>query len=326
MHEIKLNELKKQSNMMREALRELRTNIRFCGDDIKTILFTSVMPNEGKSTVVMNLARSLVDAGNRVLVIDSDMRKSVLVGRHKAKRTDGGLVHGLSHLLSGQMDLDEVIYQTQFPQLYMIFAGPAVVNPTELLENQYYPKLINAVRGRFDYVLIDCAPLGAAIDAAVIAKECDGAIIVISQGEVSSKAAVGVKRQLEASGVRILGAVINKVNVKKSKYYGRYYGGYYGKYYGTEDNAVPKADISGEVKMRSDLEEIRRASSALERENAIAQHIALQKVALEKVSQKHVGQPVGQRAEQAVVPDRDQVQGQSAPQVRSWQQERRREE
>ncbi|MBP5384073.1 MAG: polysaccharide biosynthesis tyrosine autokinase [Lachnospiraceae bacterium] len=270
MHSVKLNEIRQQSNAMRESLRELRTNIRFCGDDIKTILFTSVMPNEGKSTIVMNLGRSLVDAGNQVLIIDSDMRKSVLVGRHKARRTDGGKVQGLSHFLSGQMDLDEVVYQTQFPQLYMLFAGPAVVNPTELLENRYFPKLIKTVRDKFDYVLIDCAPLGAAIDAAVIAKECDGAVIVISQGEVSSKAAVSVKKQLEASGVRILGAVLNKVNMKKSRYYGKYYGGYYGKYYGKEENQAPKADIRGEVKMQMDLEEIRKASSALAEENFVA--------------------------------------------------------
>ncbi|MCR5268638.1 MAG: polysaccharide biosynthesis tyrosine autokinase [Lachnospiraceae bacterium] len=270
MHQVKLNEIKQQSNTMRESLRELRTNIRFCGDDIKTILFTSVMPNEGKSTVVMNLARSLVDAGNMVLVIDSDMRKSVLVGRHKAKRTDGGTVLGLSHFLSGQMDLEEVVYQTQFPQLYMIFAGPAVVNPTELLENKYFPRLVHAVRSRFDYVLIDCAPLGAAIDAAVIAKECDGAVVVISQGDVSSKAAAAVKKQLDASGVKILGAVLNKVDMKKSRYYGKYYGGYYGKYYGKEENPTPKADIRGEVKMQMDLEEIRKASSALANENFVA--------------------------------------------------------
>ena len=73
-------------------------------------------------------------------------------------------------------------------------------------------------------MLIDCAPLGAAIDAAVIAKECDGAVVVISQGDVSSKAAAAVKKQLDASGVKILGAVLNKVDMKKSRYYGKYYG------------------------------------------------------------------------------------------------------
>ena len=190
MQEVKLNEMRHQSTAMRESLRELRTNIRFCGDDIKTILFTSVMPNEGKSTVVMDFARSLVEADNRVLVIDADMRKSVLVGRHRAKTSDGGSILGLSHFLSGQKSLEEVVYQTQFANLMMIFAGPSVINPTELLEGKYYIDLIESMKGVFDYVLIDCAPLGAAIDAAVIAKECDGAVIVISQGEVSSRAVV----------------------------------------------------------------------------------------------------------------------------------------
>lgn len=266
MHEVKLNEIRKQSNPMRESLRELRTNIRFCGDDIKTVLFTSVMPNEGKSTVVMDLARSLVEAGNKVLIIDSDMRKSVLVGRHRAKRVDGGEILGLSHFLSGQRSLEDVVYQTQFANLLMIFAGPAVVNPTELLENKYYARLIRSVRNLFDYVLIDCAPLGAAIDAAVIAKECDGAVIVISQGDVSSKAVVSAKRQLEASGIRILGAVLNKVDVKKTSYYGRYYGGYYGKYYGKYGAPSMKKDLTKETYMQQNLENIRQASMELAKE------------------------------------------------------------
>lgn len=260
MQGVKLNEIKKQSNAMRESLRELRTNIRFCGDDIKTILFTSVDPNEGKSTVVMNLARSLVEAGNRVLVIDSDMRKSVLVGRHRAKRTDGGTILGLSHFLSGQKSLEDVVCQTQFANLLIIFAGRAVVNPTELLENRYYVELISTMRDMFDYVLIDCAPLGAAIDAAVIAKECDGAVIVVSQGDVSSTSVVSVKRQLETSGVRILGVVLNKVDIKKTGYYGKYHGSYYGRYYGKYGNGKTKIDLINETSMRQNLKDIRKAS------------------------------------------------------------------
>ena len=267
MQEVKLNEIRKQSNAMRESLRELRTNIRFCGDDIKTILFTSVVPNEGKSTVVMDFARSLIEAENKVLIIDSDMRKSVLVGRHRAKRLDGGGILGLSHFLSGQKDLDEVVYQTQFPNLMMIFAGPSVINPTELLENRYYSELIESMRGLFDYVLIDCAPLGAAIDAAVIAKECDGAIIVISQGEVSSRAVVSVKKQLEASGVRILGAVLNKVDIKKTGYYGKYYGNYYGNYYGRQGKAMPRRDLPHKASMKQNMEDIRKASLAIAKDN-----------------------------------------------------------
>ena len=84
----------------------------------------------------------------------------------------------------------------------------------------------------FDYVLLDCAPIGAAIDAAVIAKHCDGAILVIAQGMASGRLIQTVKKQMEASGVRVLGAVLNKVRMKKSGYEGGYYGGYYGSYYG----------------------------------------------------------------------------------------------
>ncbi|MBQ1527545.1 MAG: polysaccharide biosynthesis tyrosine autokinase [Lachnospiraceae bacterium] len=232
MREVNLTSLSKQSNTMTEALRELRTNIGFCGDDIRTILFTSALPNEGKSTVVVDIARSLDEAGKRVLIIDSDMRKSVLVGRLRAKAKGGETIKGLSLFLSGQCRLEEVLYKTQLNKMYMIFSGPRVLNPTELLEKKYFSTLVQAVREKFDYVLIDCAPLGAAIDAAVVARECDGAVIVAAQGTATSKMLLNVKRQLENAGVSILGAVLNKVDMKKANYYGKYYGGYYGKYYG----------------------------------------------------------------------------------------------
>ena len=117
----------------------------------------------------------------------------------------------------------------------MVFAGPSVPNPTEILDKKYFGELMEFARKHFDYVLLDCAPLGAAIDAAVIAKHCDGAVIVIAQGMASARMIVSARRQLETSGVRILGAVLNKVRMKKigfGSYYGGYYGGYYGSYYG----------------------------------------------------------------------------------------------
>lgn len=80
---------------------------------------------------------------------------------------------------------------------------------------------------------MDCAPIGAAIDAAVVAKHCDGAIIVVAQGGANSRMVGNVKKQLEASGIRILGAILNKVQMKKNGYYGKYYGKYYGSYYGS---------------------------------------------------------------------------------------------
>ena len=238
MESIELQNIKKHSYAKQESLRALKTNIQFCGDDVKVILFTSSLPDEGKSTITFDLARSLTESGKSVLVIDTDMRKSVLAGRLKAKSASKGEIMGLSHYLSGQQKLNDVLYSTQIPKLYMIFAGPSVPNPTEILEKRYFEKLIEFAREQFDYVLIDCAPIGAAIDAAVVAKHCDGAILVIAQGIAGSRMITSVKKQLETSGVRILGAVLNKVkmdNNRYGKYYGSYYGSYYGEYYKRED-------------------------------------------------------------------------------------------
>ena len=180
---VKFGKLKEQSYTMKESLRALKTNIQFCGDDIRTLLVTSSVPNEGKSTVALDLARSLTESGNRVLFIDTDMRKSVLAGRLRATAASGGEICGLSHYLSGQRRLEEVMYGTEIPGLFMIFAGPSVPNPTEILEKKYFQELLNFGKEHFNYIIIDCAPIGAAIDAAVVAKYCDGAIIVIGHGE-----------------------------------------------------------------------------------------------------------------------------------------------
>ncbi len=229
MESVNLLSLKEQTYTMKESLRTLRTNLQFCGRDIKTILITSAVANEGKSTVTMELARSLTASGKNVLILDTDMRKSVLVGRHQVEASNGE-IRGLSHYLSGLCRLEEALYTTNIPQLYMIFAGASVPNPTEMLEKTYFDSLLGFAREHFDYVLIDTPPLTAAIDAAVIAEKCDGAILVIAQGKTNSRLIKAIKKQLEASGVKILGVVLNKFNMRKNGYYG--YRSYYGKYYG----------------------------------------------------------------------------------------------
>ncbi len=232
MKAVKFGIKQEESYQMRESLRTLRTNLQFCGDDVKAVLMSSTVPNEGKSTVVMGLAKSLSDAGKSVVVIDTDIRKSVLIGRHRIRSKDGEEIYGLTHYLSGQKTLEDILYVTELPKLFMIFAGPSVPNPTELLDSRYFEQMVSFCRKNFDYILFDCPPLGAAIDAAVIAKHCDGAILVVAQDMVSSRAIGQAKKQLETSGVRILGAVLNKAKVKHTSYYGKYYGKYYGNYYG----------------------------------------------------------------------------------------------
>ena len=233
MQTVRLKNIKKQGYTMKESLRALKTNIQFCGDDNRVILITSSIPNEGKSTVSFELARSLTESGKKVLLIDTDMRKSVLVGRFRAV-AENGEIKGLSHYLSGMNKMEDVVYVTNIDRLFMVFAGPSVPNPTEILEKVYFKELIEFGRKFFDYVLVDCAPIGAAIDAAVVAKQCDGAVLVVGQGMSKARMIKGVLKQLEASGIRILGVVLNKVKMNKKGYgYGYHYGYGYGYGYGS---------------------------------------------------------------------------------------------
>lgn len=141
-----------------EAYKTLRTNIEFSGADKKVIVFTSCIPNEGKSTVTMGLAEALAEGEKRVLFIDADLRKSVLVGRYKVT----GKIKGLTHFLSGQSDAKDVIQKTQDSNLHMIFAGAIPPNPAELLNSRRFQALLASARKLYDYVIIDAPPLVSA--------------------------------------------------------------------------------------------------------------------------------------------------------------------
>lgn len=224
-----LENLEKMDYARREAFNSLRTNLQFCGDDTQIIMLTSCTPNEGKSTVTLELARSLSEDGKKTILIDADLRKSVLVGRHRIHSEEE--IYGLSHYLSGQKKLNEVISETDIKNFDMIIAGPYAPNPTELLGKSYFNKMLDQLREQYDIILIDCPPLGWVIDAAVIAPSCDGAILVVESNAISYRYLQEVKKQLEVTGVRILGAVLNKVKVQSGGYYNRYYAGHYKGYY-----------------------------------------------------------------------------------------------
>jgi capsular exopolysaccharide synthesis family protein len=211
-----------------EAYKTLRTNIQFCGDDIKVLTFTSCTPNEGKSSVSFNLAVSFAEVGKRVILVDADLRKSVLVGRYKVGEVD----QGLTHYLSGQAELEEVKRYTDIDNMDIIFSGSHCPNPAELLNNNRFSNLISTLRESYDYVIVDTPPLGSVIDSAIVAKIADGAVIVIEANAISYRFAQSVKEQLDKSNCRILGTVLNKIPMEKKGYYGKYYGRYYGKYYG----------------------------------------------------------------------------------------------
>lgn len=205
-----------------EAYKTLRTNIFFCGNGIKTILITSCREGEGKSTVSTELAKSLAENGKRTLLIDADMRKSVML---KKRNIYAGDVSGLSEILSGMCRLEDALYSTQLDGFDVIFSGPFPPNPVELIAGKL-SEFLTALKDKYDYIIIDSPPLGQVIDAAVIATCCDAAIMVVSNKKTTRKLAVSVKNQLLKSGCRVLGAVLNETEkgpaYNRNRYYGKY--------------------------------------------------------------------------------------------------------
>lgn len=218
-----LREMKNDYNY-NEAIKTLRTNIQFCGSSVKVIMLTSALPDEGKSDVSMALASSLAQIGKKTVIIDADIRKSVLAVRYQINQE----IFGLSQYLSGQRELGEILYHTEDENLDLVFAGPYSPNPAELLEEPLFEMMLEAMRSYYDYIIIDTPPMANLIDGAIVARHCDGAVIVIESGAISYRLEQKVKGQIEKSGCRILGAVLNKVDLSEEKYYGRY--GKYGKY------------------------------------------------------------------------------------------------
>ncbi len=216
-----------------ESYKRIRTNISFSGENIKTIAFTSSIPNEGKTEVTFNIARSFAEDGKKVLFIDADIRKSVVMSRYGVDKE----AVGLSHYLSGQISkMEDVIMATNIENMDVILTGVKAPNPAELLGSGRFEKLLIECREIYDYILIDCPPLGSVIDAVIVAKFCDGAIIVIESNKISYKAVQGVKKQLEQGECHILGAILNKVEKKQKGYgYGKGYYGYYDSYGYGED-------------------------------------------------------------------------------------------
>lgn len=198
-----------------EAFNVLRTNIQFCGQDVKVIAVTSCSMNEGKSFISLHLGRCLSEIGKRVLVMDADMRKSVMVGRN----TDAKDAKGLSEVITGQEKLPDCIYATQFDNLHLLFAGKYPPNPVELLNDKHFDTLIKFLREAYDYVIIDTPPLGMVIDAAVIAAKCDGAMIVVGSNTSKYPQAQDVIAQIRKAGCNVLGAVLNNAEKKRGGYY-----------------------------------------------------------------------------------------------------------
>jgi len=214
-----------------EAYRTLRTNVQFTSVDSETkkIMVTSSGPREGKSSTVANLAVSIAQAGKSVLVVDADMRNPT---QHKLFGLDNG--QGLSVSLAQDLDFRSYIQDTAVPGVSVLTGGPVPPNPAELVGSKRMKRLIEAVSKEYDMVLFDSPPIVAVTDAAILAQEVDGVILVLASGEVNKDYAQRAKELLDKVGAKILGAVLNKVDLKTSEYYYYYY------YHGSDDSKKNK--------------------------------------------------------------------------------------
>ena len=214
MKEVTMNLPEVKDYRLTEGLNQLKTNLAFCGKDIKVITITSSVQNEGKSLVAFDLSKTMAEGGKKILMVDADLRKSVLAAKYHIQ----GIDKGLSHYLTGQAEIEDIIYETETEGFYLSVAGPLSPDPTSLLDSDQFQKFIDKVREDYDYVIIDAPPLGVVIDAAIIGKYCDGAVLVIEQGVIKRKVVQDVIKQLKRGKVRILGAVLNKVDERIGAY------------------------------------------------------------------------------------------------------------
>ncbi|MFH5810789.1 CpsD/CapB family tyrosine-protein kinase [Companilactobacillus sp. FL22-1] len=209
-----------------EEFNTIRTNIQFSSVDkkLKSILFTSSAPSEGKSTVSNNVAVTWAKQGEKVILVDADLRRPVI---HKTFNVSNH--RGLSSYLLGNASLEEIIQPTMINDLYVITSGPIPPNPSELLGSMRTKDLLTRLSDRFGLLILDAPPANSVTDAQVLAAQVDGVILVVPQGIAEKVGVARAKQALDTVHANILGAIMNRVTKEKSaSYYGGYYGGYYG--------------------------------------------------------------------------------------------------
>jgi capsular exopolysaccharide synthesis family protein len=241
---------------LKEAYRSLRTNVNFTFADTegcKVVMVTSSLQGEGKSITALNLSISLGQTDNKVLLIDCDLRRPRL-----ARLMNTGASVGVSNLLMDLQQLDSAIISNEEHGIDMIFAGDIPPNPAELLASQRMKKLLEILRKRYDYIIIDSPPVDLVVDAVALSAQCDGVLYVVRAGRSERGAVIDGMEQLEYAGAKVIGFVFNGVTSETTKGYGKYryrkyaaygrYGRYgyyrrkygYGYGYGYENNRTTK--------------------------------------------------------------------------------------
>ena len=232
-----------------ESYRSLRTNLSFAGleGDIKTIAFTSSSPREGKTTIVINLAVTMAQAGKKVLLIDGDMRKPVVASAFGIDQVPGlsdvilgnysleDAVQSITDMMTGKMSMDDIMKTPGMDNLYILTSGTIPLNPADLAGSRSFTELIKQARSEYDAVLLDTPPLLAATDAAVYSSVMDSVVMVYRVGKIARAVLKRAKAQLDNVKAKVIGIVLNGLKADVSPDFTRqdYYKYYY--YYTAED-------------------------------------------------------------------------------------------
>ncbi|MFC5604810.1 CpsD/CapB family tyrosine-protein kinase [Sporosarcina koreensis] len=208
-------------SIVSEQFRTVRTNINFSMPDkeLKTLLFTSSSPGEGKSTSAANVAIVFAQEGKKVLLVDADMRKPTMHYTFNTTNTTG-----LSNLLTKQWSLEEVTKVTDIEGLFLITCGPIPPNPAELIGSNSMDSLIHELASQYDLVIFDAPPLLSVADAQILSNKCDGTILVVNSGVTEKESAIKAKESLASAKANILGTLMNNFVLEKDHYYYQYYG------------------------------------------------------------------------------------------------------
>lgn len=209
-----------------EAYRSLRTSLLLShsGKPPQTILVTSALPGEGKSTTVANTAIVLAQTGARTLILDLDMRRPTMAKKFGLRDQEG-----MSTFLSGNSDLSSQVQETRFPNLYLVAAGPPAPNPSELVGAQRMRSGLEVLQQHFDYIVIDSPPCLEITDALVLSTLADGLLLVVRAGKTPKELVRRASDRVLRVGGKILGVLVNAVDMRHSTY--GYYHGYYRSYY-----------------------------------------------------------------------------------------------
>ena len=232
MNQINISRFPKLDYACNEAMNTLCTNLFYCGDEIHSVLITSRYEQEGKSGVAMNVIRTLASYGKRVVLVDADLRRSVMHVRWQfTLDSKGRNPQGLAHYLAGNASLDDVTYKTDLDTGFIIPTFRTIANPTLLLQSDRFQQLLDRLGQEYDVVLVDTPPLGSVADGLQIAAHCDGAILVVRGGVTPRRIISSSLMQLKSINCPVLGTVLNRVKMENSPYYYKYARyGYYSNY------------------------------------------------------------------------------------------------